>query len=60
MMGASRFKLQIKPLGGFGVAIGVQSDAVYNGINQMKKWKCSSFEDEKGKNLALTLEWLHW
>lgn len=37
MMGASRFKLQIKPLGGFGVAVGVQSDAVYNGINQMKK-----------------------
>lgn len=37
MMGASRFTLQIKPLGGFGVAVSVQSDAVYDGINYMKK-----------------------
>ena len=37
MMGASRFTLQIKPLGGFGVAIGVQSDAIYDRINYMKK-----------------------
>lgn len=33
MIGASRFKLEMKPLGEFGVAVGVQGGGVYNEIN---------------------------
>lgn len=45
----------MKPLGEFGVAVGVQGGGVYNEINQMKKWEFLVLKAKTGKNLVITL-----